>query len=45
MLFLDVKALYPSVPREEAKLACRKALDIRTNHNLPTDDALKLIDI
>jgi hypothetical protein len=45
MFCLDVKALYPSVPREEAKCACRKALDKRTNHNLPTDDALILIDI
>jgi len=27
MFCLDVKALYPSVPREEAKLACRKALN------------------
>ena len=45
MFCLDVKALYPSVPREEAKRACRKALDKRTNHNLPTDDALILIDI
>ena len=44
MLCLDVKALYPSVPREEAKRACRKALNKRTNHNLPTDDALQLID-
>lgn len=45
MFRLDVKALYPSVPREEAKRACRKVLDKRTNHNLHTDDALKLIDI
>jgi hypothetical protein len=45
MLCLDVKALYPSVPREEATLACRKALNKRTNHNLPIDDAFKLIDI
>ena len=44
MFCLDVKALYPSVPREEAKRACRKALNKRTNHNLTTDDALQLID-
>ena len=35
MFSFDVKALYPSVPREEAKRACRKALDKRPNHNLP----------
>jgi hypothetical protein len=34
-----------STPREEAKRACRKALNKRTNHNLPTDYALQLIDI
>jgi hypothetical protein len=42
MFCLDVKALYPSVPREEAKRACRMALDKRPNHNLPHRRRLKI---
>jgi hypothetical protein len=44
MFCLDVKALYPSVPRNETRNACRIDLDKRTNPKLPTEDALKLID-
>lgn len=42
MLCLDVKVLYPSVPLEGAKRACRNK---RTHNNLPTDNTLQLIDI
>jgi hypothetical protein len=44
MFCLDVKALYPSVPRNETRNACRIYLDKRPNPKLPTEDALKLID-
>ena len=44
MFCLDIKALYPSVLRNETRNACRIALDKRTNPKLPTEDALKLID-
>jgi hypothetical protein len=44
MFCLDVKALYPSVPRNETRNACRIDLDKRPNPKLPTEDALKLID-
>jgi hypothetical protein len=43
MFCFDVKALYPSVPRNETRNACRIALDKRTNPKLPTEDTLKLI--
>ena len=45
MFCLDVKALYPSVPRDEAKIACKDALDKRTNPKIPTNDVLKLMDL
>ncbi|MCG7879722.1 MAG: GIY-YIG nuclease family protein [Candidatus Thiodiazotropha endolucinida] len=41
----DVKALYPSVPRMEAKEACKEALGARTDQTIPTDDVLQLMDI
>ena len=44
MFCLDVKALCPSVLRNETRNACRIALDKRTNPKLPTEDTLKLID-
>ena len=44
MFCLDVKALCPSVPRNETRNACRIALDKRTNPKLPTEDTLKLIE-
>ena len=44
MFCFDVKALYPSVPRNETRNACRIALDKRTNPKLPTEDTLKLIE-
>ena len=43
MFCLDVKALYPSVPRNETRNACRIYLDKRPNPKLTTEDALKLI--
>ena len=36
MFCLDVKALYPSVPRKEARIACEKALQKRQKPSIPT---------
>jgi len=41
---LDVKALYPSVPRAEARAAVIEALNGRSNPEIPTED-VRMIDI
>jgi len=41
---LDVKALYPSVPRQEARAAAEVALSGRVNPLIPTDDVLAMMD-
>ena len=41
----DVKALYPSVPRKEARTACEKALQGRTNKSLTTECVLDMLDL
>jgi hypothetical protein len=35
---MDVQALYPSVPRKEAREAAEKSLSKRSNTDIPTDD-------
>ena len=45
MLYLDVKALYPSVPRNEARIACEKALQKRQNPSIPTVCVLNMLDL
>lgn len=41
---MDVKALYPSVPRKEARIAARKALDKRSDPITDTDTILEMMD-
>ncbi|XP_071153747.1 uncharacterized protein [Mytilus edulis] len=45
MFCLDVNKLYPSVPRKEAREACKSALENRTNTSIPTEDVLKMMDL
>ena len=45
MFCFDVKALYPSVPRKEARTACEKALQGRTNKSLTTECVLDMLDL
>ena len=45
MFCLDVKALYPSVPRIEAKSACKTALENRTTKTISTDSVLEMMDL
>ena len=42
---MDVKGLYPNVPREEARQACRESLDGRKNATIPTENVLQMIDL
>jgi hypothetical protein len=42
---MDVKALYPSVPRKEAREAAEKALEKRSNKDIPTDEVLRIMDM
>jgi hypothetical protein len=42
---MDVKRLYPSVPRTEGLEACRAALTKRTDQTIPTEEILKVIDL
>ena len=41
---MDVKALYPSVPRNEAREAARKALERRTEINIESETILEMMD-
>ncbi|KAK3106951.1 hypothetical protein FSP39_003763 [Pinctada imbricata] len=45
MFCLDVRALYPSIPRHEARLAAERALNERKSKSVPTKDILDLMDI
>ena len=40
MFCMDVKALYPSVPRKEARQSAKEALNCRSNATIPTNDVL-----
>ena len=42
---MDVKALYPSVPRTEAREAVREALHSRTDQETSIDTILELMDL
>ena len=44
MFCLDVRALYPSVPRDEARKAIIDALDKRPDMETGKDTVLKLMD-
>ena len=41
---MDVKKLYPSVPRADGIEACRQALNNRRNPNIPTEKVKKMIE-
>ena len=45
MSCMDVKALYPSVPRKEAREAAEKPLEKRSNKDIPTDEVLRMMDM
>jgi hypothetical protein len=45
MFCMDVIALYPSVPRKEAREAAEKALKKRSNKDIPTDEVLRIMDM
>jgi hypothetical protein len=40
---MDVKGLYPSVPKKEGLDACKQALNNRPNPSIPTTDVLSMI--
>ena len=42
---MDVKELYPSIPRKEGLDACREALIVRGDQSMPTEEVLKLIEL
>ena len=42
---MDVKKLYPSIPRKEGIEACKVALNSRDNPTIPTADVIKMIEI
>jgi len=42
---MDVKGLYPNVPRVEARLACKQILDKRLSPTVPTERVLEMIDV
>ena len=42
---MDVRKLYPSVPRSEGLAACKEALDSRADPAIPTNEVLKMIEL
>ncbi|KAH3826703.1 hypothetical protein DPMN_128613 [Dreissena polymorpha] len=44
MLLTGVQALYPSVPREEARAAVIEALNRRVQTEVPTNDMITMMD-
>ena len=42
---MDVKNLYPSVPKEEALRACERSLNIRKEKRIPTEEVLEMIKL
>ena len=42
---MDVRKLYPSVPRSEGLAACKEALDSRVDPAIPTNEVLKMIEL
>ena len=42
---MDVSRLYPSVPREEGIEACREALDLRSDPDIPTEEIIEMIKL
>ena len=42
---MDVKGLYPNVPRKEAKVAVREALNNRSDQTIPTEEIIKMMDV
>ena len=45
ILCMDVKKLYPNIPRKEGLDACREALIFRGDQSMPTEEVLKLIEL
>lgn len=45
MFCLDAKVLYRSVPRIEAKSACKTAFENRTTKTISTDSVLEMMDL
>jgi predicted GIY-YIG superfamily endonuclease len=41
----DVSALYTNIPHNDGLLACREALDKRSNPNPPTDHLIRLLEL
>ena len=42
---MDVRKLYPSVPRNEGLAACKEALDSRVDPAIPSNEVLKMIEL
>ncbi len=42
---MDVKSLYPSVPKTEGLKACQEALDKRPNQSIPSSEVLSMIKL
>ena len=42
---MDVRKLYPSVPREEGIMACKLALDDNCNSPIPTEKIIEMIEL
>ena len=42
---MDVKSLYPSVPKSEGRRACEMALNTRSDRTIPTEEVIEMIDL
>ena len=42
---MDVKSLYPNVPKSEGRRACEMALNTRSDRTIPTEEVIEMIDL
>ena len=42
---MDVNKLYPSVPRQEGIAACKEALELREEKEIPTEEVIEMIEL
>lgn len=42
---MDVRSLYQSIPRQDGITAVEKALNLRSNKSLPTEEVLPMVNI
>ena len=42
---MDMSRMYPSVPREKGTEACKEALDLMSDPDIPTEEIIEMIKL